>query len=945
MTTGKDSGVMGKNITVLTEDADNKFGTVAANQSHISLTDGSITTLGNMSSGLVALSDQAAITTIGTTVETKGNSSNGATAQKTATITLSGGGIKTAGEKSNGISVRDADSFIKASDVGIETTGQDSYGAVVDQSGKLLVSGGSIKTSGANSHGISAADAGSSAEVEKTAIEIGGDKAVAVVALNNAKVTVRDSSIKTAGAEGVGILAKDNNASIETFNINTETTGKDSYGAVAYKSGKVVINDGTIKTLGDRGYGVGAADENSSASATNLSIETQGFNSAGAVAGNKGKITLTGGSIKTTGEIAHGLGIYNGGQVGVTGTRIQTEGKNAAVIFANRDSLSGADESSTLSITDSTLISSLGDTLRSSGASLGVTFDNVTAPRSGSGILINAVDSAPGKHAVINFSAKNSIIGGDIIASPDSLISVNLEQTTLTGAAKNATNMTVGDGGVWTVTDNSTVSQSISNAGTLAFSSPASGQFKMLTTHNYTGNDGTLIFNTQLGDDKSPTDRLIITGDSAGTSNVKVNKAGGSGAQTIEGIELISVGGKSDGVFTKSGRIAAGAYDYDLVKKNKNWYLSSIQVRPVTPVEPVPVPLEEAVTPEPPVTPVDPGNPLDPTQPAEHIFRPETGSYAANMMAANTLFALSLHDRLGETQYTDVFTGKQKVTSMWLRNLGGHQRSQMADGQNKTQANRYVVQLGADIAQWTTDGLNRYHLGVMSGYANQKSHTHSSVTGYASRGNIDGYSAGVYGSWYANEANKSGFYLDSWVQYHWFNNEVNGDNLSAEKYKSSGFTASLTSGYSFLLGETQSRQGMTRSFWLQPQAQVTWMGVKAREHTESNGTRVQGDGQDNIRTRLGAKAYLQGHSAIDEGKGRTFQPFVEANWLYNSKNFGVTLDDTKVSMAGTRNIGEIKTGVEGQIGNNLNLWGNIGQQIGDNGYSDTQAVLGVKYLF
>ncbi|WP_269934176.1 autotransporter outer membrane beta-barrel domain-containing protein [Serratia liquefaciens] len=992
ITSGEGSNITGRNITVLTPSLDYKSGAIATDKSQISLTDGSVTTLGKMGAGLVASGNGSTISTTGTTLDIRGDGTKGAMAQSAATITLNGGSIKTAGvmsnglhafgagssvkasdvdiatggkeaygaaayqggktvvsggsikttgEKSRGVHVSDANSSIEIADASIETTSQDSYGVAAYQSGKLIINGGHIKTANLNSHGIAATDTGSSAEVANTAIEIIGNKAVGAAALDNAKVTIRDSSIKTAGEEGVGVLAKDNSASIETFNVNTETTGKNSYGAVAYKSGKVIINDGTIKTFNTRGYGVGAADEGSSVSATNAIIETKGLNSAGAVAGNKGEVTLIGGSITTTGEIAHGLGVYNGGQMIVTGTQIQTEGENSAVIYANRDTLSKDNNVSTISITDSTLISSQGNIMASNGAALDVTFNNVITPRSGTDLLINAFDADPGEHGVVNFAAKNSSLYGNIIAAPENVVSIRLEHSTLTGAALNATNMALEQGGVWTVTDNSSVSQSVSNAGTLAFSPPTGGQFKTLTTQNYTGNNGTLIFNTLLGDDKSQTDRLVITGDSAGSSSVQVNKAGGNGAQTVEGIELISVGGKSEGIFTKSGRIAAGAYDYDLVKKNKNWYLTSTQANPVDPG----ISEEKPIIPADPATPIPPVSPLEPARPTEHIFLPEAGSYAANMLAANTLFTLSLHDRLGETQYTDVLTGEKKVTSMWLRNQGGHQRSQMADGQNKTQANRYVVQLGADIAQWSSDGLNRYHLGVMSGYANQKSHTHSSVTGYGSRGNIDGYSTGIYGTWYANAANKSGLYMDGWLQYQWFNNEVNGDNLDAEKYKSRGFTASLASGYSFLLGESKSRQGMTRTFWLQPQAEITWMGVKAKEHIESNGTRVQGDGQNNIRTRLGVKAYLKGHSAIDEGKDRTFQPFVEANWLHNSKNFGVTLDDTRVSMAGTRHIGEIKTGVEGQLGNNLNLWANIGQQMGDKGYSDTQAALGVKYLF
>ena len=57
------------------------------------------------------------------------------------------------------------------------------------------------------------------------------------------------------------------------------------------------------------------------------------------------------------------------------------------------------------------------------------------------------------------------------------------------------------------------------------------------------------------------------------------------------------------------------------------------------------------------------------------------------------------------------------------------------------------------------------------------------------------------------------------------------------------------------------------------------------------------------------------------------------------------MDGVEVKLAGTRNIGEIKTGVEGQLNPNLNIWGNIAQQIGDKGYSDTQAMIGIKYIY
>lgn len=84
-----------------------------------------------------------------------------------------------------------------------------------------------------------------------------------------------------------------------------------------------------------------------------------------------------------------------------------------------------------------------------------------------------------------------------------------------------------------------------------------------------------------LHDDASETDKLKVLGNTAGNTFVVVNNIGGTGAQTVEGIEIIEVAGNSDGTFEKAGRIVAGAYDYNVVQKDNNWYLTSFI--PVTP--------------------------------------------------------------------------------------------------------------------------------------------------------------------------------------------------------------------------------------------------------------------------------------------------------------------------------------------------------------------------
>lgn len=60
---------------------------------------------------------------------------------------------------------------------------------------------------------------------------------------------------------------------------------------------------------------------------------------------------------------------------------------------------------------------------------------------------------------------------------------------------------------------------------------------------------------------------------------------------------------------------------------------------------------------------------------------------------------------------------------------------------------------------------------------------------------------------------------------------------------------------------------------------------------------------------------------MDEGKSREFSPFVEVNWLHNTRDFGTRMNGVTVHQDGARNIGEVKAGVEGQINSHLNLWG------------------------
>lgn len=130
---------------------------------------------------------------------------------------------------------------------------------------------------------------------------------------------------------------------------------------------------------------------------------------------------------------------------------------------------------------------------------------------------------------------------------------------------------------------------------------------------------------------------------------------------------------------------------------------------------------------------------------------------------------------------------------------------------------------------------------------------------------------------------------------------------------------------------------------LQPQLQTIWQGVKADKHIENNGTQVTGN-KDNLQTRLGARVMLVSIESSDSVLPIA-SPYLEANWLHNTRDYSVTMGNESISQAGTKNIAEIKAGVKGHFTGNTSLWLNIGHQFSNDSYKDTTATVGINYSF
>jgi autotransporter family porin len=123
------------------------------------------------------------------------------------------------------------------------------------------------------------------------------------------------------------------------------------------------------------------------------------------------------------------------------------------------------------------------------------------------------------------------------------------------------------------------------------------------------------------------------------------------------------------------------------------------------------------------------------------------------------------------------------------------------------------------------------------------------------------------------------------------------------------------------------------------------MGVNTDNHTEVNGTKVETKGEGNIQTRVGVRVYANHFNSADKNNSKEVQPFVETNWIHNSKDIKVSMDDVNNKIRGTKDIGEVKIGTEIKVNPNFNLWGNVSHQWGGSGYRDTKITIGLKYSF
>ncbi|EAW5129495.1 fibronectin-binding autotransporter adhesin ShdA [Salmonella enterica] len=520
--------------------------------------------------------------------------------------------------------------------------------------------------------------------------------------------------------------------------------------------------------------------------------------------------------------------------------------------------------------------------------------------------------------------------------------------TTVNGKVTNEGTLVFGDseetGAIFTLNGD------LINMGTMTSGSSSSTPGNTLYVDgDYTGNGGSLYLNTVLGDDDSATDKLVITGDASGTTDLYINGIG-DGAQTTNGIEVVDVGGVSTSdAFVLKNEVNASLYTYRLYwnESDNDWYLASKAQSDDDDSGGDDTPSDGGddggnVTPPddggdggnvtPPddggdggdVTPPDDGGDVAPQ------YRADIGAYMGNQWMARNLQMQTLYDREG-SQY------RNADGSVWARFKAGKAESEAVSGNIDMDSNYSQFQLGGDILAWG-NGQQSVTVGVMASYINADTDSTGNRgadgSQFTSSGNVDGYNLGVYATWFADAQTHSGAYVDSWYQYGFYNNSVESGDAGSESYDSTANAVSLGTGYRY---DIALSNGNTVS--LTPQAQVVWQNYSADSVKDNYGTRIDGQDGDSWTTRLG----LRVDGKLYKGSRTVIQPFAEANWLHTSDDVSVSFDDATVKQDLPANRAELKVGLQADIDKQWSVRAQVAGQTGSNDFGDLNGSLNLRY--
>lgn len=723
-----------------------------------------------------------------------------------------------------------------------------------------------------------------------------------------------------------------------------------------------------IETFGDQAFGALVENAGGRLDLTDVSIVTHGGATTGLfVRGAGALLTATGGGVTTSGN---GAEVMDNGSLRLDATRLDVAGANAWGI-ASYASAPGTRNTISLSA-GSRIEMQEGAGLMTAGGDHQFTLDSATITgraggASDSGLLLHSqsteqagvrvpagtttpIDIATGR---VGLNATASQLSGDVLMESGTADIALAGGSTLTGAlverkGARVARLALDASSTWRVRGDSSLA-TLDNAGTVAFVAPgASGDFKTVTVDHYVGG-GLLVLNTRMGDDASPTDRLVINGGSTtGDTALRIVNAGGSGGQTRQGIRLVQTanGGTttanafhldagSTGFRASSGTLALNGYEYSLARGGNggvsaDWYLTSAYG---TPQESKQALAPSGADAQASATRTDAKQPAAGqavanaeavAAPANSRIRnisPESGAYVGNQIASQQFFMHGVQDR------ATAAAGDGPGT--WARVLARRDNGmRMRDGDDDIAIDSSVLQMGGDLLHAFLGEKAAIHVGVMGGYGEARVRSLATIlpagasqpVRIRARGKVSGYSAGAYATVYQDDLTRLGAYADVSLQYGRYTNQL-GSELGSARYRADTWTSAFETGYAlhpFAAGSALD------SLVVQPKVQVAYSYYDAQA-ASLPGSRIAGVTENTWIARSGVRLY----SEVASGGGRSaVQPYLEVDWLHRGDGPSVRMGPNEFEAAPMRDAMELAAGVHGGLGKAVTLSAQLAGEVG-----------------
>ena len=565
----------------------------------------------------------------------------------------------------------------------------------------------------------------------------------------------------------------------------------------------------------------------------------------------------------------------------------------------------------------------------------------------GGGKLLMDVRSSGATGSTFTFNNDNTELHGGVATQAGSTLAMNLNNNSS-----------------WYIDQNSNLTNLTNDNSSIIFDNTGVG--RTLTVQNYdTGaNTGSILFNTELGADASPTDQLIIDGGSAtGTTGIYVNNAGGAGAQTTgDGIKLIDTinnGTTGTNSFSLQNAVNAGLFDYNLYRggltpnatTDNDWFLRSTyrNETPATAALPVmswQIVLSMLPTLHDRMPYIDgfiPQQPADKDDRSQASLTPQAkvqnaalhNDYGAPTLQ-NALYNpnsqkpkvqnVAMYDRNNTTLHPEQTPAMKGV---WARLLGQNLKFQSHDGAGSGfDGNMWGLQAGLDFYAKTKDDGSRQYAGAYLANASSDGDILSNAGKIGSL-NLDATSLGLYYTNYSSQ----GWYLDGIAQYSWLRNIKARTGSETINPDGSSYTLSLEAGRQLY---------RDRGVILEPQAQLIYSHNSLDDVTLSDDTVIHIANLNAVTGRFGARIFP------NPNRGNNILPWAKANiWHTFTDNSTISSSGVELQTPINGTVGELAAGFSTRPGNDGHGWSfnaSLGYlfNLGGADYSGLEGSLGIR---